>query len=549
MDRKTRAVFGLTGVALVWAVGCAASGAPEDSKGGVEGETTSIGDTGDDNEGLDPGQGQTTDISGPTGSGGTSAGETTGNLPGEEQLPEEVENEADYRAPVATGRYLWSANPESGRVALIDAKELSVRVLSAGLEPTYLAALRKSDDAASAVVVNTGSSDVTRFIVNDGEVHTESARVHAGANRVTTSEHWAVVWSAAEAGTNLDPTEGLQEITILSVGEDKMTAQRLAAGYRPSQVQFAADESHVNVVSAEGIARIELDDILASDAWIDLGLSSEVRDVALSEDGKYALVREVDADSIDIINLFDPDDIATLQFSGPITDVDLAPTGRAVVVVRETRQVATFLLSEVLTDETLVYEKTLPDQVIGSAVVTQDGEVALLYTNVVDNDTINVVNLVPGEDFLSYRSLRTQSPVHSVVAAPGGEHAVVLAGNGSGARANAFAVIALRDPRFPRVVGTEAQVEQVAIADDFAVVTASRPEVGLYEAHTVLLPALTVDTVKLASQPLSVGVLPEVALGYVAQKHSEGRVTFFDFKRDDIKTLTGFELSAEVVDE
>lgn len=547
MDRTMRTVLGLSGLGLAWAMGCAAPGAVDD---GPTGATTSVGDTGQNQNGSsDPDPGVTTESSEPNGSGGSSSAETTGNLPDEEQLPEEMENEADYRVPVATGRYLWSANPQSGRVALIDAKELSVRVLSAGLEPTYLAALGKGEDAAGAIVVNTGSSDVTRFIVSDGEVNAQSVRVHAGANRVTTSEHWAVVWSAAEAGAGLDPTEGLQEITILSVGGDKMTAQRLAAGYRPSQVQFAADEGHLNVVSAEGIARIELDDELASDAWIDLGLSSEARDVALSEDGRYALVREVDADSIDIINLFEPSEIATLRFSGPITDVDLAPTGRAVVVVRETRQVATFLLSEVLKDETLVYEKTLPDQVFGSAVVTADGEVALLYTNVVDNDTVNVVNLVPGDDFLSYRSLRTQSPVHSVVAAPGGEHAVVLAGNGSGARANAFAVIALREQRFPRVVGTLAQVEQVAIADDFAVVTASRPDKGLYEAHTVLLPALTVDTVKLASQPLSVGVLPEVALGYVAQKHNEGRVTFFDFKRDDIKTLTGFELSAEVVDE
>src|SRR6187402_542135 len=288
MAHSMRRALSMGGLGFAWAVGCAAPGAPRDSDeatGIPNGETTSdsgqnIGDTD-----LDPGQ--TTDISEPQGSGGSSSVDTTGNLPDEEQLPEEVENEADYRVPVATGRYLWSANPESGRVALIDAQELSVLVLSAGLLPTYLAPIGEGADATSALVINTGSSDVTRFRVKDGEVSQQTAHVHAGANRVTTSPHWAVVWSAPEAGVTLDPTEGLQEITILSVGGEKLSAQRLAAGYRPNQVQFSADERHVNVVSAEGIARIELDDSLAQDAWIDLGLATQARDVALSEDGKY----------------------------------------------------------------------------------------------------------------------------------------------------------------------------------------------------------------------------------------------------------------------
>ena len=35
--------------------------------------------------------------------------------------PPEKELESSYRTPVATGKYVWSANPTSGRVALVDA--------------------------------------------------------------------------------------------------------------------------------------------------------------------------------------------------------------------------------------------------------------------------------------------------------------------------------------------------------------------------------------------------------------------------------------------
>lgn len=540
MRTRTLLCWGILG--SLAAAACGAAGAMGDSADGDY--------PGDPTTGYAPGAGGTSlgnnDTTGslPGGSAGT-----TGHLPGEELLPEEVEDPQDYRVPVATGRYLWSANPGSGRVALIDAVHLSVQVLSAGLSPTHLAPVPSEREGAEALLINTGSSDVTRYIVEDGKVRQHSVPIHPGANRLTTSARFAVAWSAPQAGTILDPTEGLQELTVLRLRDDGMDAKRLAVGYRPSQVQIAEEETHIHVVSAEGITRVELDDDPEADAWVDLGFDAEGLDVALSQDGKYALVREPDAESIDIVDLFDPTLTVTLRFAGPVTDVDLAPTGRAVVVIRETRQVATFLLSEVLEDDSKVFEQTLPDQVFGSAVITDDGARAVLYTNVVANPTINLVQLQPGQEFLSFRQISTQSPVFSVVPTPGGKHAVVLAGNGSGLRTSAFSVVALEETRFPRVVGTGASVDRVAVADDFAVVTASSKDGGLFEAHTVALPGLTVDSFELASAPLAAGVLPEFSLGYVAQDHAEGRVTFFDFDKDDVKTLTGFELSAEVVDE
>lgn len=553
MDRRERNLRLCIGAGLVATiVACSAAEAGDSDTsgssgtgGGLSGAGARSGTSGDIGSGESP-YATTGDINGA--SGGASA-VTTGNLEGEDQLPEEVEEAQDYRIPVATGRYLWSTNPTSGRVALIDAVSLSVEVLSAGLQPTYLASIPGNEERPTAVVINSGSSDVTRFSVNDGEVSQDTVPIHPGANRWATSEHWAVAWSASESSDHPDPTEGFQEITIISLDDKAMKATRLAAGYRPRFAQISADERHLNVVSAAGIAVIALDNAPAVDISIDLGLDAEVLDVSLSADGNYALVRKSDENTVDIININDPKDVAQLEFSGPVTDVDLSLSGRAVVVIRETRQVATFVLSEVLEDPTKVDSVTLTDQVFGSSVIADDGSVAVVYTNVVDNDTINIVNLEKGDDYLNHRLLSTQSPVYSIVMAEDGKHAVVLAGDGAGSTASAFSVISLKEARFPRVVGTEATVQQVAITDEFAIVTASAPSSSIFEAHTVLLPELSVDTVKLASEPLSVGALSEFSLGYVAQAHAEGRVTFIDFKDNDVSTLTGFELSAEVVDE
>ncbi len=279
-----------------------------------------------------------------------------GGLGGAAPLPEEIEDEESYRAPVATGRYLWSANPESGRVALIDVVDLSVQVLSAGLFPTHLASVPGSDEVAQALVLNVGSSDATRFFVEQGEdgetVIQDKVATHVGANRwsVSQSGKWAVAWSQVERGQTLDPTEGLQEITVIDLDAEKMKATRLTVGYRPSQVQIADDDKSVVVVSAEGITLIELGEDPTQKQWVNLGFEEEIRDVSLNQEGTHALVRRTGLSTVELFDLADAKNPEQLTFSGPVTDVDLAPSGRAVAVIRDKNELATFTLANVLAD-------------------------------------------------------------------------------------------------------------------------------------------------------------------------------------------------------
>lgn len=471
-------------------------------------------------------------------------------------LPEEVEDDTQYRVPVVTGKYLWSANPTSGRVALVDVEDLTTRVLPAGLYPTYLTSVG-TDEEPAALVLNTGSHDVTRFRVQPGgNVARDAVKTHQGANRWATSKDgaWAVAFSRPESGQTLDVIEGLQELTVIRLSDEGMKATRLTVGYRPSQVKISSDGERLIVVSEDGITLIELSDSPQQYDWIDLGLSSEVRDVSINEAGTYAIVRRPDESTIELIDLADPSVSHQVTFSGPVTDLDLAENGRALAVIRSKSEVATFLLDDVISDPSDFDTLKVQGEVIGSAVLTEDGGTAVLYTNAIENERVSVVDLRE-DSFLAVRSISTKAPVYSVVASPDGKHAVIVAGQTTpllgevGIPAEAFSVVALREERFPRVVGTGAPVGAIGLGNSYGIVTATSDSKDVHEAHLLQLPSLSVRREPLSTRPLAAGILSGLSQAYAAQAHPDGRVTFFDLKTDQARTLTGFELSAEVVDE
>lgn len=549
----TRVVWialGISTVAAAALAGCSVGGL-----GGSDEASSGEGD-GDYGDGDATGDGDGDLSIGPDGDAGDIGFGGDGNIPDLPPLPEEVEDDSAYRAPVATGRYLWSANPESGRVALIDVENLTAEVLPAGLGPTFLTSVGNPDEPR-ALVINTGSSDVSRFRVQSGgEVLIDKVATHTGANRWSSSASgkWAVVWSRPEPGQKLDPTEGLQEITVLALGEEKMTATRVTVGYRPSQVVVSDDDTRLVVVSEEGITLIDLTATPVPYEYISLGFDAENRDVSVNQTGTHALVRRTDESVVELIDLLDPQNISQITFAAAVTDLDLADSGRAVAVIRSRSEVGTFTIEDVVADPSDIQIKNIPGEIFGSAVLTEDGETAVLYTNAIENPRISVVDFRAGS-FLDVRSLSTKAPVYSVIAAPNGEHAAVIAGDTSpqlgevGIPADAFSVVALRAERFPRVVGTGAPVLNVALGNDFGIITASNAGQNIFEAYLVELPGLSVEEHLLATQPLAAGILADSNLAYAAQAHPEGRVTFFDFDADQSRTLTGFELSAEVVDE
>src|SRR5688500_20356381 len=81
----------------------------------------------------------------------------------------EKEVESDYEAPVATGNFVWIANPKSGRVAFIDATTLQVKTVEAGNGPTYLGSV-PGQATDTTVVLNVLSKDATILKAAGGKI-------------------------------------------------------------------------------------------------------------------------------------------------------------------------------------------------------------------------------------------------------------------------------------------------------------------------------------------------------------------------------------------
>jgi len=487
----------------------------------------------------------------PSANSGTATGNTSDiNEPrpiviggdGSDTVPDEVEDHT-FEPPVVTGDYLWSTNPESGRVALIDSRTLSTRVLNAGLEPTFLAPVFDDRFDASAMVLNRGSFDVSLFRLEGDELTAMKIPLYLGVNRleVSASGRFAVGWSESATDAQ-DPTDGNQEIALIDLHEETPSARRVSVDLLPHLVRFNDDETELVVVSQSGISILDLGSEAVRFVRLEPGSG---KDVSLTADGGHVLVRRLDESRIDIVSLAVDGETVSLPFSAQVTDLDLSPSGRAVAVIRDLSRVIIFTVEEVLLDPMAYRQVDLPSEIIGSAEVTADGQAAVLFTNAVPESRISVLRL---DDELSVRTMDVEEAVESVSLSPNGENGVVRGKGIEGSASGVFSLFSLRRALFPRVLGTEAPIFEVAVGDDSAVVTASDPQ-GVHEAHWIDFSSMSAERLELSSPPLAAGVLSELGRGFVAQSHREGRVTFYEFDTGAAQTLTGFELSAKIVQE
>jgi hypothetical protein len=502
--------------------------------------------------------------SGASGFGGGSTAGSGGGIIGDAgpaPPPPEQEVENAFEAPVATTRFIWSANPQSSRVALVNAETLEVRVLDAGFGPTYLTAVPAAAGAVSdaAIVLNVLSHDATLFRMSGTDVQQVTLPTHPGANSwaVSPGGRWAIAWSDARTVKNPDPTQGFQEITVLSLASGSESSTRLTVGYRPTQIAFSADETRAFAITEPGIGVIALDGAAPSVAALlevtDNPLEDPAsRDVSVTPDGKTALVRRDGSMEVGFVSL-DSGARSAVALPSFVTDLDLSPDGTlAVAVMRLRSEVALIPVSRAAPDSGSVEIAAVPGEDFGSVALSEDASVALLYTTGTPSDRVTILDLA-GEERLSHRTVSVKAPVTAVFPAANAEHAIVLMSPPAGStKAGAFAVIPTAAALAPKIVGTDAPAKAVAIEPPpnsaRALVTVRDDASRDFGVYVVQLPTLQVDRITLASPPLATGIVPSAGTGYVAQLYPEGRITFVDLENGQARTLTGFELGAKVVD-
>lgn len=491
----------------------------------------------------------------------TASGATAGGASSDAAAPER-ELESLYEAPVATGRYVWTANPRSGRVAFVDATTLAVRTLEAGNQPTFLATVPptcapKPCDDDKVIVLNSGSKDATLIGVG-ATLDVATVPVPSGGNRwaVAPNGLTAIAWTDARREASAPKTLGFQDVCIVDLATRRSTV--LAVGYRPVAIGFSAAGDKAFAVTQDGVSVVELatasgprvsKNVALSDAPLE---DPGSRDVSLTPDGAYALVRRDGASTVTVISLVDGTR-KTVTLDGPVTDLDLGPNGdRAIAVVRSTAKAVILPIPQIWNDPLTFDTVTLPGETVGSVAFAPEGSRALLYTTDSSVERMSVLDFSTTP--ATTRPTRLYSPVLAAFLAPSGAHAVVfhppVSASAGGPATSAFSLVPLSAELPAKIVATEAPTMQVAIApeSDRAIITERDDRSKVYRASLASFPSLMVQRYTLASPPIAAGVAARSRRAFVAQEHPEGRITFIDFATGAARTLTGFELAARVVD-
>ena len=524
-----------------------------------------------------------------SGGSGSSAGGASASAGSAVALPPEQEEDVSYRAPVVSGRWVWTANPDTGKIAIVDAKSFSVRLADAGVAPTFLTALPSSANTSRVLVINTGSHDATLLSAGaTGSVKTTGPiplPADVNAWQVSRTGKFALAWTDSHSLTP-DPTQGYQDISVVDLRAAGPLATRLVVGFLPSRVFIDDAEERAYVVATSGITVIDLasasgprvvqEEPLTTDPHED----ATTRDVSVLPDGSYALVRHDDSNIVTLLDL-KTGDLSPVSLPGAVTDLDLtADAHSALAVVRADEQapaagdesagaggdaagaagtpgpasanvstLAILPIPGIFSDPTVFDRVSVSGEVFGLVNIAPQGSEALLYTNAIPNSHITLLDTAPGAGY-SHRTVDVHGYVHDVFPSPDGAYAIAsLVPKDNGGKPG-FAAIPLSVALPPRVQTTDAPVFAVAQSSGpapRAVITVSDNQ-AQFAAYIVRMPELVVDTVKLPSRPLAnaTGLVPDAGMAYIAQEHPQGRITFIDLETGVPRTITGFEISARV---
>lgn len=468
--------------------------------------------------------------------------------------PPEKKLESSYQSPVATGKYVWVANPVSGRVAYIRADTLEVRTVLAGNGPTYLAAV-PDPFGDSTIVINVRSQDATLLRSHSGVLSAQSFPTAANVNSwaISADGRWAIAWADASKTTNTDPTQGFQDISVLDLTGAKPPTI-LAVGYRPVKLAFAATGARAFAVTQDGISVIDLTGaapaVTANDATSDDPVNDPgTHDVSFTPDGAFALVRRDGQPTITVVGLT-IGDRTNVKLPANATDLSVSPIGdRAVVAMRDIGTVAVLPIPGIVVNPTGFTSIPVTGQTVGRAMVTAPGKTALLFTTVIAEDHLTVLSLDPPQPF---RTIRLYSPILAVFPTNDASNAVVLhaVGGDAGSAHGAFSLVPLGTTLPAKIVGTTAPPNAVALSpsSDRAIVTVRDDASSTFGAYLGKIPSFEVVPYVLASPPIAAGIVLGANRAYIAQDHPEGRITFIDLGTGEAHTLTGFELGARIVD-
>jgi DNA-binding beta-propeller fold protein YncE len=459
------------------------------------------------------------------------------------------EEESDFLAlrPATTDAYVFVANPDRNTVTRISVPSLEVMTVEVGVEPLIV---ETSADYTRAITFNKGSNSIS--VINSETLEVTDIEIRKNLNQMKMSSdgNWAICYhdvNAEGGGASSGGAISFNAISIINL--ENQTQFEAMAGSYPHDVQYSEDGSFAVVISDDYLSVIDLTEDAPSPSRIaisdDLINPPRAEEVLLDPNGGKAIVRQYGVDVLKLVT-FETGLVQDLPSGENPTDMDSSPDGlEAIVVTRTSKEIWRYSWDDPEFNQIV---DTLPEnEVFGSLLMSPDGSQGMVYSTVSGESTVGIWDPSTGET--AVRGL--VKPVSNVGVSPTGETAIVFHPESNGDTPStsqfynhfALSLVDLGD-LFTTAYLLDGEPTSFASTPD--------GEIGFYTMENQpFLELLNYQTfvpteIRLPSNPVHLGTLPDTNTAFVSQEHDLGRISFFNTDEDELQTITGFELNAAI---
>jgi DNA-binding beta-propeller fold protein YncE len=478
-------------------------------------------------------------------------GSTSGEAPADDYddgYEPEVEEDLLALRPATTPDYVFVASPERNTITRISIPGLAVITAEVGDNPIQV---EVTPDQSTAVTFNMDSDDLS--IIDAETLEVQTVAVRDGRNHMVMSPDgkWVIAFfdqASDETGSRSGGAQSFNDISVVNI--ETLEHFPMVVGPNPRGVHFSADGRLAVVVSDSYLSRIDLDVDEPEPEHIqitdDLVNPPAAEEVVLDPNGDTAIVRQFGATDLVHVDL----NLLTrtpLAVGDNPTDLDITPDGTELVVVaRGSGELWIYDLADPFESQVVL---PLPDDTIfGSVILSPDDTRGLLYSTASGESLY--ASWDRSTDDVVLRDL--VKPVKGVGISPTGGTAIISHGapNGTDVATSspyynrpALSLVDLGN-FFSTALALPAEPTQFANTPDGSTgffVMEGQPYLEVLDFDTLIH-----NEIELKSNPVHLGTLLDTDIAFISQEHHLGRISFFHPEDEELQTITGFELNANI---
>jgi len=462
------------------------------------------------------------------------------------------EEESDFLAlrPATTDAYVFVANPDRNTVTRISVPSLEVMTVEVGVDPSIV---ETSSDYTRAITFNKGSDSIS--VIDSATLDVTDVDIRKNLNQMKMSPdgNWAICYhdvSAEDGGGSSGGAISFNAISIVDLEE--LVQYEAMAGSYPHDVQYTEDGTMAVVISDDYLSSIDL--TAENPVPVRIAIADDLinppsaEEVLLDPEGRYAIIRQYGVNELVLVDFetSSSSQVSMLEVGENPTDMDVSPDGtEAIVVARGSKEIWVYDLDDPTLPPTII---ALPEEeIFGSLLLSPDSSQGLLYSTASGESTMGIWERFSEE--ITVRGL--VKPVSNVGVSPTGETAIVFHPQSNGDtpsnsqfyNEHALSLVDLSD-----FFTTAYQL----VAEPTSFASTPDGKIGFYTMENQpYLELLNYETfvpseIRLPSNPVHLGTLPDTNTAFVSQEHDLGRISFFNTDEEELQTITGFELNSAI---